>query len=138
MAWSYREGAIPTRDDIFRLYSSVGWTSYTSDLTRLERAIAASLRVVTAWDGEKLVGLARAVGDGLTIVYLQDILVMPDYQHSGIGRQLVERVFVPYGGVRQKVLITDDEPRQFAFYRAMGFTELSDMHQPLRAFVKFE
>lgn len=125
------------RDEIIALYSAVGWSAYTKDPERLEAAIAASLRVVTAWDDGRLVGLARVIGDGLTIVYLQDILVAPEYQRAGIGRELFLRAFQPYDDVRQKLLLTDDEPSQIAFYRAMGFTEVRDLKYPISVFTKF-
>ena len=137
MAITYRTGAPLRREDVLDLYESVGWTAYTKDPGRLVAAIAASLRVVTAWDGGRLVGLARVVGDGLTIVYLQDVLVLPDLQRSGVGRELFRRAFEPYEDVRQKLLITDDEPGQLAFYRSMGFTEVRDLDHPTSVFTRF-
>lgn len=128
---------IPTSDELVELYASVGWTAYTNDPVLLFDGVSRSLRVVCARDGGRLVGLARVVGDGLTIVYLQDILVAPTHQRGGVGRELFERVLEPFPDVRQKVLITDDEPRQRAFYEAMGFTEIRDLDSQVRAFVKF-
>lgn len=58
------------------LYDDVKWTSYTSDMPRLMEAMKSSLKVIAAWDNEKLVGLVRVVGDGKTIIYIQDILVL--------------------------------------------------------------
>ncbi len=129
---------VPAADELITLYSSVGWSAYTGDPALLHDAVARSLRVVSAREEGNLVGLARVVGDGLTIVYLQDILVAPSHQRAGIGRRLFDRVFAPFADVRQKVLITDDEPRQQAFYHQMGFTEIRDMTHPIRAFVRFD
>ncbi|WP_102157420.1 GNAT family N-acetyltransferase [Zhihengliuella halotolerans] len=137
MTLSYQSGDNLSRGELTALYESVGWSAYTNDPPRLEAAVAASLHVVTARDAGRLVGLARLVGDGLTIVYLQDILVAPEHHRSGIGRELFRRAFEPFGDVRQKLLITDDEPRQLAFYESMGFTEIRDMPHPTRAFAKF-
>jgi len=133
---TYRDDASPSREDLVSLYDSVGWSAYTDDPERLSRAVSASLRVVTAWDDEQLVGLARVVGDGLTIVYLQDILVAPRLQRAGLGRELVARVLEPFHDVRQKVLLTDDEPGQLAFYACLGFTRVQDLEYPLNAFVR--
>ena len=137
MSITYRVDARLERDAIIDLYAAVQWSAYTQDPERLVAAIAASLRVVTAWDGIRLIGLARVVGDGLTIVYLQDILVAPEYHRAGIGRELFISVFQPYDDVRQKLLITDDEPGQIAFYREMGFTEVRDLKHPTSVFTKF-
>lgn len=128
---------LPSVDELVDLYSSVSWTAYTRDPALLHAAVARSLRVVCARQDGRLVGMARLVGDGLTIVYLQDILVAPSHQRHGLGRQLFHRVLEPFSGVRQKVVVTDDEPGQRAFYEALGFTEIRDLKSPIRAFVQF-
>ena len=50
-------------DALRRLYESVGWTTYTADMSRLAAAIAGSDHVVMAWDDDRLAGLARCVSD---------------------------------------------------------------------------
>ena len=54
-----------SQSDLLALYGSVGWSSYTRDPAGLHRAVAGSLWRMGAWDGPELVGLVRAVGDGL-------------------------------------------------------------------------
>ena len=61
-------------EDVLRLYASVGWTAYTDDPAALERGFRHSLLVLAAWEDGELAGLIRAVGDGATIVFIQDIL----------------------------------------------------------------
>ena len=61
-------------EDVLRLYASVGWTAYTDDTAALERGFRHSLLVLAAWEDGELAGLIRAVGDGATIVFIQDIL----------------------------------------------------------------
>lgn len=137
---TYTHDDVPTREELVSLYDSVGWTVYTRNPERLEAAIGASLRVVTARAGGELVGLARIVGDGLTIAYLQDILVRPNHHRRGIGRELFSRAFEPYAEVRQKVLMTDCGQATRSFYEAMGFTEtrdLGDLSEQVRVFVHF-
>ena len=113
---------IPCRDDLLKLYADAGWTAYTDHLDRLERGVAHSLAVYTAWEGETLVGLLRAVGDGETILYLQDLLVRSSHRRRGIGRELLERMTADYPQVRQKVLLTDAADRRaMDFYRACGW-----------------
>lgn len=132
-------GNVVSAVEALELYQSVGWTTYTRDPDLLVRAIRNSSFVVTArkTDGQ-LIGLARAVSDDATICYLQDILVEPRFQGSGVGRQLLEAVQSRYRHVRQTVLLTDNEPGQRAFYEALGFTEAADFSPgPLRAFALF-
>lgn len=129
----------PARDELVELYDAVGWTAYTTDPDLLVAALAGSTRVVTARYGDDLLGLARVVSDGATIAYLQDVLVRPELQREGVGRQLVQAALEPFAHVRQKVLLTDDEPRQRAFYESLGWTELREHGDGrLRAFVRFE
>jgi GNAT superfamily N-acetyltransferase len=125
--------------ELLSLYESVGWTAYTRDPQLLTRAVRSSSFVVTARTDEGgLVGLARAISDDATICYLQDILVRPTFQGTGIGRALVEHVSARYQHVRQTVLVTDNEPGQRAFYEALGFTEGSNFTpEPVRVFAQF-
>ncbi|GGA15363.1 GNAT family N-acetyltransferase [Psychrobacillus lasiicapitis] len=96
------------REQLEKLYNDVEWYAYTQDLEVLQHAIVQSLEVISAWNGEELVGLIRIVGDGLTIIYIQDILVLNAYQNQGIATQLMERVLKQYKNVRQKVLLTEE------------------------------
>ena len=67
------------------------------------------------------------VGDGHTIVFIQDILVFPDCQRKGIGTALIKAVLERYKDVRQIELATDNTPKTVAFYKAMGFKEFSEI-----------
>ena len=80
------------------------------------------------------------ISDGHTICYLQDVLVRPPFQGRGIGRRLVERVLEPFAQVRQKVLLTDDEPGQAAFYAALDFVRVGadGGGEGLRSFARFD
>ncbi|GAA1461637.1 GNAT family N-acetyltransferase [Nocardiopsis exhalans] len=125
------------REEVLALYRSVGWSAYTESPEVLLRALAGSHRLVSARREGALVGLARSISDGATIVYLQDVLVHPDEQRRGVGRQLLDELFTGYAGVRQRVLVTDDEDRQRTFYESLGFVEVHDHAPPLRSFVRF-
>ncbi|KFF58184.1 GNAT family acetyltransferase [Cryobacterium sp. MLB-32] len=136
--FTFSESKHLARTDLIGLYSSVGWSAYASDPDTLVRAVEQSSYVVTARDSAgELAGLARVISDDATICYLQDILVSPSQQRAGLGRALVEKVLERYVHVRQKVLLTDDEPGQRAFYESLGFIEGHDFSPTsLRAFVQ--
>lgn len=121
MAIQYLENSCNDQEQITALYDNVKWTAYTDDVPKLMQAIAHSLTVITAWDNNHLVGLIRVVGDGYTIIYIQDILVNEAYQNQGVGSALMQRVLDKYRDVRQKVLLTIDEPGVRAFYEKHGF-----------------
>lgn len=57
-----------------------------------KKARSNSLKLWTAWDGKKLVGQARVVGDGLTIIYIQDILVLKNYQGKVTRTKFIEKI----------------------------------------------
>lgn len=129
---------IPARDELVALYGSVGWSSCAKDVKLLEKGLRGSLRLVTARFGGRLVGLARVVGDGATIVYLQDVLVHPDHQRTGLGRKLVDEVLRPFHGVRQIVLLVGAEEYQRKFCESLGFAELPGAGgEGLQGFVRF-
>ena len=114
-------------DEILSLYSSVGWTAYTKDPTALRQGYERSLLVLAAYEGNDLLGIVRAVGDGHTVVFIQDILVFPDRQRQGVGTALLRAVLDRFPRVRQIELVTDDTPKTIAFYRSMGLRELSEL-----------
>lgn len=118
-----------------KLYNDVEWYAYTKDLEVLQQALSHSLEVISAWNGDKLVGLIRAVGDGLTILYIQDILVLKAYQNQGIATQLMEQMMEKYKNVRQKVLLTEEAPDVRHFYEKNEF-ESCDQGRTV-AFAKF-
>lgn len=114
-------------DAILPLYAAVGWTNYTDRPEMLKNAFAGSLLVLGAYDGDKLVGILRAVGDGFSIVFIQDVLVLPEYQRRGIGTKLFRALMERYPDVYQMELATDDAPRTVAFYQSLGFTRDRDI-----------
>lgn len=124
-----------SQSDLLALYGSVGWSSYTRDPAGLHRAVAGSLWRMGAWDGPELVGLVRAVGDDVSIAYVQDVLVRPDRQRRGIGARLLAAALERFAHVRQLVLVADDEEKTASFYRSAGLTDLAD--EGCRAFVRF-
>lgn len=118
----FKEDIILNIEDILYLYNDVGWSSYTKDMESLIKAIKNSLKVVSVWDKDLLVGLIRVVGDGYSIIYIQDILILQKYQNRGIGKRLIEIILDKYKNVRQKVLLTDKEEKNILFYKKVGFS----------------
>ena len=116
-----------SQDEIFALYESVGWTGYTERPDMLRQAYAHSLCILGAYERDRLVGILRAVGDGASIVFIQDILVLPDFQRQGVGTALIRAVREKYPDVYQMELLTDDTEKTVAFYRALGFTPASEL-----------
>lgn len=104
---AYREGREFSLDQLLALYGALGWRQRLYP-ERVERALAASTRVVTAWDGERLVGMGRMVSDGEFCLYLPEILLLPEYQRGGHGTDLMQRLLAGYEHVQHSVLLADD------------------------------
>ncbi len=114
-------------EEIRRLYTEVGWKAYTDNMTALELGYKNSLLVLAAYEGDELLGIIRVIGDGYTIVFIQDILVFPSKQRQGIGTALLKAVLEKYSDVRQIELTTDNTDKTVAFYKSLGFTEFSEI-----------
>lgn len=114
-------------EEIINLYQSVGWTNYLERIDILEEAYANSLCVLGAYESDHLVGIIRAVGDGRTIVFVQDLIVLPEYQRKGIGTKLLKTVVELYKDVYRMELLTDNTEKTKNFYRSAGFAASDDI-----------
>lgn len=86
---------------------------------KLQVAIANSHKVISAWDGDQLVGLVNALSDGIMTAYFHYLLVRPEYQGMGIGRKLISMILDEYEDYARKVLIAYD--KEVGFYKNCGF-----------------
>lgn len=115
------------QSEVLDLYTQVGWTAYTENMLALEQGYKKSLLILAAYENDELLGIVRAVGDGFTIILVQDILVYPKYQRHGIGTALLKAVLDKYSDVRQLQLVTDNTPKTVAFYKSLGFLNFSEI-----------
>ena len=112
-------------DDVLHLYQAVGWTNYTNQPQMLAQALTHSLAIYLARDGEKIVGLVRLIGDDFSLVFVQDLIVLPSYQRQGIGSALMKQALADYKDVYQVQLATEQTEKNLGFYRSLGFETLS-------------
>ncbi|WP_285396930.1 GNAT family N-acetyltransferase [Lysinibacillus sp. fls2-241-R2A-57] len=117
----FKEEKYIHKNDLKALYEDVEWYAYTKDLDQLQQALLNSIFVLSAWENDQLIGLTRVVGDGLTILYIQDILVLNSHQNRGIATNMMNHVLEKYKDVRQKVLLTEEAPDVRHFYEKNGF-----------------
>lgn len=82
---------IPTLEEYKYLCDSVGWTNYMN-FEVAETSLKHSIHCITVNDNEKMIGMGRIVGDGSIYFYIQDIVVHPDYQKYGIGKEIMHRL----------------------------------------------
>lgn len=81
---------IPSAQEFSDITESVGWGR--DDRAVVETALKNTLYAVCAYDGERIVGFGRLIGDGAMFVYVQDVMVVPEYQSRKIGTELMNRI----------------------------------------------
>jgi len=86
---SYRTDARPSADIIADLYRRSPLYRPVDDVARVAAMYAGSNIVLSAWDGDKLVGIVRGWTDGAYDGYICDLAVDPGYQKQGVGRELL-------------------------------------------------
>jgi GNAT superfamily N-acetyltransferase len=91
------------------------------DATRLEAMLQHASLIVTAWDGEVLVGVSRCLCDFAFANYCSDLAVRASYQKMGIGRELLRRS-VEAGGCK---LILLSAPKAVTYYPHIGLAQHS-------------
>ncbi|ADU28908.1 GNAT family N-acetyltransferase [Evansella cellulosilytica] len=94
------------------------------DLDRLRSMIENADLVFSAWDGDKLVGIARSITDFSYCCYLSDLAVHKDYQKEGIGKKLVQLVQEHIGD--EVALILLSAPPAMEYYPKIGFSKIEN------------
>lgn len=126
-------------DKIVQLYESVEWFAYTKNPIELKTAFENSSFILLATENKKVIGALRSLSDDVSIHYLQDILVNPDYQRKGIAKHLLQMALNRYAHVRTHLLLTDDEEKQHKFYESLGYKNVKEFTTPaLNNFLKFK
>lgn len=103
---------------VLTLYRANGWSAADKP-EALHQALQNSHSLITAWDGDHLVGLGNAISDGHLVVYYPHLLVDPAYQGQGIGQQIVAKFQERYGDFHMQVLTADG--KAIDFYKKVGF-----------------
>lgn len=121
---TYTENKKFTQDDIEQLFLSVNWVSgkYPS---RLYKALMNSSTVLTAWDDDKLVGLARVLDDSEMVAFIHYVLVNPKYQGMGIAGKMIESIKTKYKDYLY-IELMPEERKNAAFYEKHGFKIMPD------------
>ena len=119
---TYRLGNDLDLDAVIDLYidSTIGERRPVENRERMRRMLAEADLVVTAWDGETLVGISRSVTDWVFCTYLSDLAVRLDFQAQGIGRELVRRTRQE---TPEATVILLAAPKAVEYYPRIGMTQ---------------
>lgn len=118
--------------EIADLYRSGGWWREEWDVTQLPRLIHGSFAFAVAIDRGTgcAVGMGRAISDGVSDAYLQDVVVHPSHQHKGIGCLIVQELLEFCISARILWIGLIASPGTQEFYRELGFSEMVG-YQPM-------
>ena len=114
-----REDKELPRDQVLALYRANKWSSADKPDALLNH-LRESPSVVSAWDGEELIGLGNVMSDGQLVAYYSHLLVSPERQNDGVGTRIARRLMERYQNFHQQVLLADGQ--SIEFYRRLGFT----------------
>lgn len=121
---------------ILSLYEAAGWWQPDAAAPdELLRIMAGSHCFLVAVSNGEIIGMGRAISDGVSDGYIQDVTVRPDYERRGIGSQIVARIAerLVTDGLTWVSLIA--ERNSHPFYRRIGFSPMPDAI-PMRLDIK--
>ena len=115
------DGLTPAR--IATLYRRAPLLRQTDNADQLQQIFEATQLVLSAWQADRLIGLARVLTDGVAVAYLCDLAVEPDVQGLGIGKQLINEVMTRCEGAE---LVLRDSNLSTGFYEHLGFQPIEN------------
>ncbi len=127
MTIKYRSTKNISKAKLQDLFLSNKWDSGNYP-EKLQKALKDSHHVVSAWDGDKLVGVMNALSDGIMNVFFLYLIVHPRYQKKGIGQKMVELMLHKYKDYARKMVIAYDEALEF--FQKCGF-EVGENNVPM-------
>ncbi|WP_207425193.1 GNAT family N-acetyltransferase [Pedobacter sp. SYSU D00535] len=124
MKITYKSDFIPGTYDIIDLYRSSGINRPVDDVERIAKMYANSNLIITAWQDEKLVGVARSLTDFCYCCYLSDLAVRSEYQKEGIGKRLITLTKEKIGEGAALILLS--APTAMEYYPKVGFEKIEN------------
>jgi predicted N-acetyltransferase YhbS len=118
---TYRVGNDLDLDAVIDVYkdSTLGLRRPVDDRARMKQMLEQANLVVSAWDGDRLVGIARSMSDFCFATYLSDMAVRLAYQRRGIGKELVRRTQIEGG---RATIFLFAAPAAVDYYPRIGFS----------------
>ncbi len=122
MEIDYRINEIPDTAQIISLYQSSGIKRPTQDTERITKMYQHANLIISAWDRDLLVGIARSLTDFCYCCYLSDLAVREEYKRRGIGKKLIDLTRENIGS--QSTLLLLSAPNAMEYYPKLGFEKI--------------
>jgi GNAT superfamily N-acetyltransferase len=118
---TYKTGNDLDLDEMIELYvdSTLGERRPVAERQRMSRMLDEANLVITAWDGDVMVGISRSITDWVYCTYLSDLAVRAEYQGKGIGKELVRRT---RDATPEATVILLAAPKAVDYYPKIGMT----------------
>jgi len=118
---TYQSGNQLDLDQVIDLYrsSTLGERRPVDDRETMSEMLKHANLVITAWDGDQLVGISRSLTDFSYVAYLSDLAVRVSHQHQGIGKRLIAETRKMLGANSRIVLLA--APKAVTYYPKIGF-----------------
>ena len=110
------------------LYDSVGWGAYDSKITKI--ALDNTFYSISVYENNQIIGYGRIIGDTICFLYIQDIMVMPEYQGKKIGTLVMNKLLEKVKEIKKenpdlRVYVGASKDRE-KFYEKFGFVKRTD------------
>ena len=110
------------------LYDAVGWGAYNKIIT--QKALDNTFYSVSIYDDNKIIGYGRIIGDAICFLYIQDIMVKPEYQGNKIGTMIMNKLLEKINEIKKenpdlRVYLGASKNRE-KFYEKFGFVKRID------------
>ena len=111
----------PTAEEYNYIRKQVGWTGYK--ISEINEGFKSTLYCVCAYENNKIVAMARVIGDGIMVFYIQDVIVLPQYQRQGIGSIMMNKImqYIKANSVNNTIIGLMSASGKEEFYEKYGF-----------------
>lgn len=120
----YRLNAPVTGEEVADVFVRSGINRPTDDIDRIQKMLDQANLTITAWHGQKLIGIARSLTDFCYCCYLSDLAVDTEYQRGGVGKELIQQTQRQLS--EQVSLILLSAPTAMSYYPKVGFDKVEN------------
>lgn len=115
-------------DEFNLLYDSVGWGAYSKEISK--KSLDNTFYSISVYDGDNIIGYGRLIGDTICFLYIQDIMVISEYQSKKIGTMIMNKLLEKINKLKKenpdlRVYLGASKNRE-SFYEKFGFIKRID------------
>ena len=111
-------------DEVIRVFRASGINRPVEQKQRIRKMLEHANLTVTAWDGDRLIGIDRALTDYCYCCYLSDLAVDKLYQKNGIGKTMIGKIRDVIGDETALILLS--APGAMEYYPKIGFEKVEN------------